>query len=80
MSKITLSLIVLTIKVFLFEVSCMSKKLVMNTDVIQKFKWGGTNLEWTEEAEKLANQLETMEYLNNVLTDEQKEEITNTDK
>lgn len=80
MSKITLSLIVLTIKVFLFEVSCMSKKLVMNTDVIQKFKWGGTNLEWTEEAEKLSNQLETMEYLNNVLTDEQKEEITNTDK
>ncbi|MGB7605995.1 MAG: hypothetical protein WBL93_11030 [Lutisporaceae bacterium] len=54
----------------------MSKKLVMNTDVIQKFKWGGTNQEWTEEAEKLSNQLETMEYLNNVLTDEQKEEIT----
>lgn len=54
----------------------MSKKLVLNTNVIQKFKWGGTNLEWTEEAEKLSNQLETMEYLNNVLTDEQKEEIT----
>ncbi|MDF2522161.1 MAG: hypothetical protein K0R84_2789 [Clostridia bacterium] len=53
----------------------MSKKLVMNTDIIQKFKWGGTNLEWTEEADKLANQLETMEYLNAVLTDEQKEKI-----
>lgn len=53
----------------------MSKKLVMNTDVIQKFKWGGNNLEWSDEAEKLANQLETMEYLNAVLTDEQKEHI-----
>jgi hypothetical protein len=56
----------------------MSKKLVMNTDVIQKFKWGGTNPEWTDEADKLANQLETMEYLNEVLTDEQKERIMHT--
>lgn len=58
----------------------MSKKLVMNTDVIQKFKWGGTNLEWSEQADKLSNQLETMEYLNNVLTDEEKEEIMQSDK
>ena len=53
----------------------MSKKIVLNPNVIQKFKWGGTNLEWEEEAEKLANQLETMEYINNVLTDEEKEDI-----
>lgn len=53
----------------------MSKKIVMNPNIIQKFKWGGTNLEWEEEAGKLANQLETMEYINEVLTDEEKEEI-----
>lgn len=53
----------------------MSKKLVLNPNVIQKFKWGGTNLEWEEEAEHLANQLETMEVINNVLTDEEKEQI-----
>lgn len=53
----------------------MSKKIVMNPNVIQKFKWGGTNLEWEEEADKLANQLETMEYINHTLTDEQKEDI-----
>ena len=53
----------------------MGKKIVMNPNVIQKFKWGGTNLEWEEEADKLANQLETMEYINHTLTDEQKEEI-----
>ncbi len=72
--------IVFTIRVFLLEVIYMGKKLVMNTDVIQKFKWGGTNLEWSEEADKLSNQLETMEYLNNALTDEQKEEIMHSDK
>jgi hypothetical protein len=53
----------------------MSKKIVLNPNVIQKFKWGGTNLEWDEEAGKLAKQLETMEYINNVLTDEEKENI-----
>ena len=53
----------------------MSKKIVMNPNIIQKFKWGGTNLEWEEEADKLAHQLETMDYINHVLTDEQKEEI-----
>lgn len=53
----------------------MSKKIVMNPNVIQKFKWGGTNLDWTDEAEKLSNQLETMEYINSVLTDEEKEKI-----
>lgn len=53
----------------------MSKKLVMNPNVIQQFKWGGTNLEWQEEAEHLANQLETIEYINQVLTDDQKEHI-----
>jgi hypothetical protein len=53
----------------------MSKKIVMNPNVIQKFKWGGTNLEWEEEAANLSNQLETMEYINNVLTDEEKEHI-----
>ncbi len=30
----------------------MSKKLVLDPNVIQKFKWGGTNLEWEEEAEQ----------------------------
>lgn len=53
----------------------MSKKIVLNPNVIQKFKWGGTNLEWSDEAEKLGNQLETMEYINAVLTDEEKERI-----
>lgn len=53
----------------------MSKKIVLDPNVIQKFKWGGTNLEWEDEAEKLANQLETMEYINDVLTDEEKEKI-----
>ena len=53
----------------------MSKKIVMNPNIIQKFKWGGTNLEWQEEAEKLSHQLETMEYINNALTDEEKEKI-----
>ena len=42
----------------------MSKKFVINPNVIQKFKWGGTNLEWEEEAEKLANQLETADFIN----------------
>jgi hypothetical protein len=53
----------------------MSKKIVLNPNIIQKFKWGGTNLEWSDEAEKLANQLETIEYINNTLTDEEKEKI-----
>jgi hypothetical protein len=53
----------------------MSKKIVLNPNIIQKFKWGGTNLEWSDEAEKLSNQLETIEYINNTLTDEEKEKI-----
>lgn len=53
----------------------MSKKIVLNPNVIQKFKWGGTNLDWSEEADHLANQLETMEYINEVLTDEEKEKV-----
>mgnify|MGYP000146663640 CR=1 FL=1 len=53
----------------------MSKKIVLNPNVIQKFKWGGTNLDWTDEAEKLSNQLDTMKYINNILTDDEKEKI-----
>ncbi|MFZ5352177.1 MAG: hypothetical protein ACOZCL_05560 [Bacillota bacterium] len=44
----------------------MSKKYVLNPNIIQKFKWGGTNLEWEEEAEKLSNQIETIEFINNM--------------
>jgi len=53
----------------------MSKKIVIDPNVIQKFKWGGTTLEWEEEAERLSNQLETMEHINNTLTDEEKEKM-----
>jgi hypothetical protein len=45
----------------------MSKKLHINPEVIQKFKWGGTTKEWEEEAEKLSNQLETIEAINNII-------------
>lgn len=58
----------------------MSKKIVMDPNSIQKFKWGGTTLEWEDEAEKLATQLETMEYINNILTDEEKEKIMHPEK
>ncbi len=44
----------------------MNKKYVLNPDIIQKFKWGGTTVEWEEEAEKLANQLETIEFINEI--------------
>ena len=53
----------------------MSKKIVLNPNVIQKIKWGGTNLEWSDEADHLANQLETMKYINSVLSDEEKEQV-----
>lgn len=42
----------------------LRKKLILKPEVIQKFKWGGTNLEWEEEASKLSNQLETIEQIN----------------
>jgi hypothetical protein len=70
-----LSALVFAFDTYLLRGDYMSKKIVMNPNVIQKFKWGGTNLDWTDEAEKLSNQLETMEYINNTLTDEEKEKI-----
>lgn len=42
----------------------MKDKIVLNPDIIQHFKWGGTTNEWEDEAKKLSNQLETMEYIN----------------
>lgn len=45
----------------------MRKKIPMKPEVIQKFKWGGTTKEWEEEAEKLSNQLETMDAVNSII-------------
>ncbi len=45
----------------------MSKKIHMKPEVIQKFNWGGTTKEWEEEADKLSNQLKTMEVVNNII-------------
>ncbi|HNU79431.1 MAG TPA: hypothetical protein PLS45_02185 [Bacillota bacterium] len=45
----------------------MGKKLHIKPEVIQKFSWGGTTKEWEKEAEKLSNQLETMEAINNII-------------
>ena len=42
----------------------MDKKIVLDPNLIQKFKWGGTTQEWAEEAEKLSNQLEAIDYMN----------------
>ncbi len=53
----------------------MDKKIALNPNVIQKFKWGGTTSEWEEEAEKLSNQLETIEYINSVNTNSEDNSI-----
>lgn len=45
----------------------MRKKLHIKPEVIQKFSWGGNTKQWEEEAEKLSNQLETMETVNNII-------------
>ncbi|MGE5630121.1 MAG: hypothetical protein ACM3TR_03380 [Caulobacteraceae bacterium] len=45
----------------------MSKKMKINPDIIQKFKWGGTTKEWEEEAERLSNQLQTMDVINDII-------------
>jgi len=45
----------------------MGKKIHIKPEVIQKFSWGGTTKEWEEQAEKLANQLETMDVINNII-------------
>lgn len=45
----------------------MSKKMHIKPEIIQKFKWGGTTKQWEKEAEKLSNQLETMEVINNII-------------
>ena len=47
----------------------MTKKYVIKPEIIQKFKWGGTNIEWEDEAKKLSNQLETMETINDMFGD-----------
>lgn len=45
----------------------MSKKIHMKPGIIQKFNWGGTTKEWEDEAEKLSNQLKTMEVINTII-------------
>ncbi|HYE84554.1 MAG TPA: hypothetical protein VEG39_20625 [Clostridia bacterium] len=45
----------------------MKKKIHMKPEVIQKFNWGGTTKEWEDEAEKLSNQLDTMQVINSVI-------------
>lgn len=45
----------------------MRRKLHIKPEVIQKFSWGGNTKQWEEEAEKLSNQLETMEIINNII-------------
>jgi hypothetical protein len=45
----------------------MSKKIHMKPEVIQKFSWGGTTEEWENEAQKLSNQLKTMEVVNTII-------------
>lgn len=45
----------------------MSKKIHLKPEIIQKFNWGGTTKEWEDEADKLANQLETMNFINEVI-------------
>jgi hypothetical protein len=45
----------------------MHKKIHLKPEVIQKFNWGGTTKEWEDKAEKLSNQLETMEAVNNII-------------
>jgi len=47
----------------------MTKKYVLKPEIIQKFKWGGTNIEWEDEARKLSNQLETIDEINEILED-----------
>ena len=45
----------------------MSKKIHIKPGIIQKFNWGGTTKEWEDEAQKLSNQLETMEVVNSII-------------
>ena len=45
----------------------MSIKLRIKPEVIQKFSCGGTTKQWEEEADKLSNQLETMEAINSII-------------
>lgn len=45
----------------------MSKKIHIKPQIIQKFNWGGTTKEWEDEAEKLSNQLETMDVINSII-------------
>ncbi|MDD4504359.1 MAG: hypothetical protein PHS15_05985 [Clostridiaceae bacterium] len=45
----------------------MSNKIHLKPEVIQKFNWGGTTKDWEDEAEKLSNQLETMDAVNDII-------------
>ena len=45
----------------------MSNKVHLKPEVIQKFNWGGTTKEWEDEADKLSDQLETMEVINSII-------------
>ena len=45
----------------------MSKKIHLKPEMIQKFNWGGTTQEWEAEADKLSNQLKTMEAVNDII-------------
>lgn len=45
----------------------MRKKIHMKPEVIQKFNWGGTTKEWEDEAERLSNQLDTMQAINSII-------------
>ncbi|HOE57110.1 MAG TPA: hypothetical protein PLL98_11380 [Bacillota bacterium] len=45
----------------------MKKKMHLKPETIQKFKWGGTSKEWEDEADRLSNQLKTMEVINDII-------------
>lgn len=45
----------------------MSKKIHVKPENIEKFKWGGTTKEWEDQAEKISEQLETMDAINSII-------------
>lgn len=45
----------------------MSRKNPMKPENIQEFKWGGTTKEWEDQAEKISDQLETMDSINSII-------------
>ncbi len=45
----------------------MKKKITLRPEIAQKFNWGGTTKQWEDQAEKLSNQLQTIEVINEII-------------